>query len=437
MRITALCVLSLALVAGANLNAQDITGDWQGTLHRDTSNFRSINRTSRTDDGAWTISLLLLDQRGFMNPVTASAVSFRDSVLKATFDDVGGVFDAKLSADGNTLHGTWTQRGSTLPFDYHRVTKETEWKDPSPHTVRFVPVDRNVKLEVLDWGGTGRPLVLLAGLGNDAHIFDTFAPKLTPAYHVYGVTRRGFAFSSRPATGYTADRLGDDVVAVIDSLSLKRPVLIGHSIAGEELSSIGSRYPAKVAGLVYLDAGYPYAFYDSTHGNLNIETSDLKAKLDRLWTVAAQGPEEAKRLIHEMLDTDIPAFEKSLRQFEKNLPSSSQSPAPAQPPMTAQMVVSMAIMQGEQKYTNIRPPVLAIFASPHRAPPGMASDSARRAWVHEDSVAIRQIAGAFERGIPSARVVHVPNADHYVFMSNEADVLRETRAFIEGLPREK
>jgi len=41
-------------------------------------------------------------------------------------------------------------------------------------------VDDNVKLEVLDWGGTGRPLVLLAGLGNTAHVFDDFAPKLTP-----------------------------------------------------------------------------------------------------------------------------------------------------------------------------------------------------------------------------------------------------------------
>ena len=39
------------------------------------------------------------------------------------------------------------------------------WKDPSPHKVSLVTVDRDVRLEVLDWGGPGRPLVLLAGLG--------------------------------------------------------------------------------------------------------------------------------------------------------------------------------------------------------------------------------------------------------------------------------
>ena len=61
-----------------------------------------------------------------------------------------------------------------------------------PPAVQFVEVEPNVKVEVLDWGGTGRPLVLLAGMGNDAHVFDPFASELSSAFHVYGVTRRGF-----------------------------------------------------------------------------------------------------------------------------------------------------------------------------------------------------------------------------------------------------
>jgi len=88
------------------------------------------------------------------------------------------------------------------------------WHDPSPHTVQFVAVDDNVKLEVLDWGGSGRNLVLLTGQGNTAHVFDDFAPKLTSEYHVYGITRRGYGSSSAPASGYSADRLADDVLAV-------------------------------------------------------------------------------------------------------------------------------------------------------------------------------------------------------------------------------
>jgi pimeloyl-ACP methyl ester carboxylesterase len=104
------------------------------------------------------------------------------------------------------------------------------WHDPSPHTIHFVTVDENVKLEVLDWGGSGRPLVLLEGEGGTAHVFDDFAPKLASEYHVYAITRRGYGASSHPSTGYMADRLGDDVLAVLDALKVERPVLVGHSI---------------------------------------------------------------------------------------------------------------------------------------------------------------------------------------------------------------
>lgn len=134
------------------------------------------------------------------------------------------------------------------------------WRDPSPHQIQFVTVDENVRLEVLDWGGSGRALVLLSGLGGTAHVLDEFAPKLSSSYHVYGITRRGFGASSVPVSGYDADRLGDDVLAVFTALKLSRPLLAGLSFGGEELSSVGSRYPDRVAGLIYLDAAYPYAF---------------------------------------------------------------------------------------------------------------------------------------------------------------------------------
>jgi hypothetical protein len=90
--------------------------------------------------------------------------------------------------------------------------------DTTPHSARFVTGEDNVKLEVLDWGGSGRPLTLLHGGNSTAHEFDQFAPKLSGSYHVYGITRRECGASSAPAAtdaNYSADRRGDDVLAVI------------------------------------------------------------------------------------------------------------------------------------------------------------------------------------------------------------------------------
>jgi pimeloyl-ACP methyl ester carboxylesterase len=300
--------------------------------------------------------------------------------------------------------------------------------------VQFVTVDDNVKLEVLDWEGAGRPMVLLAGLGNTAHTFDKFAPKLSATYHVYGITRRGFGASSAPvpANGnYSADRLGDDVLAVLDALKLNHPILSGHSIAGEELSSIGSRHPERVAGLIYLDAAYSYAYYDRSRGDLSIDSIELNHKLEQLVQGNASDP---TALIQDLLQSGLPALQKDLQERLKDMAAMAKAAATAgaTPPMPA---IAQAILDGEQKYTDIHVPVLAIFAVPHLLRPAVASDPAERAAREaRDTVTTGAQANAFEKGIPSARVVRLPHAAHRVFESNEADVLREMNAFIASLP---
>jgi pimeloyl-ACP methyl ester carboxylesterase len=91
-------------------------------------------------------------------------------------------------------------------------------------------------------------------LGNTAHGFDGFADRLSTEYHVYAITRRGSGASSHPSDGYTDERLARDILQVLDSLQIVAPVLAGSSIAGNELTAIGSRHSNRVAGLVYLDA---------------------------------------------------------------------------------------------------------------------------------------------------------------------------------------
>ena len=274
--------------------------------------------------------------------------------------------------------------------------------DSSPHTVQFVTVAKDVKLEVLDWGGSGRPLIFLAGMGNTAHVFDNFAPQFSPKYHVYGITRRGFGGSSHPGprvANYSATRLGDDVLAVIDSLKLDRPMLAGHSFAGEELSSVGSRHPEKVAGLVYLDAGYAFAYYDRAHGDLWLDMIDLRKKIDAL----ESGVGDRKQLWQD-ISIDVSHLPKPLGELTAQIASMPALPTPDP--------IGRAIQFGWEKHTHIDVPILAIFVAP----------------AVSDTRVTDQI-NAFEAGVPSAHVVRLQNATHYLFNSNQADVLREMNAF--------
>jgi pimeloyl-ACP methyl ester carboxylesterase len=205
----------------------------------------------------------------------ADSITVQDSTIRFEVGMIGLSYEGKLSSDGNSITGTWIQ-GARTPFTFQKATKATAWSiaaDPTPHKVRFVTVEPGVKLEVLDWGGSGRPLVFLAGLGDTAHVYDHVAPQFTGKFHVYGITRRGFGESSYPtpnSENYSANRLGDDVLAVMAALNLQKPVLVGHSIGGEELSSIGSRHPEKVSGLIYLDPGYS-ALYTPGLGDTQLD----------------------------------------------------------------------------------------------------------------------------------------------------------------------
>jgi non-heme chloroperoxidase len=302
--------------------------------------------------------------------------------------------------------------------------QESQWHDPSPHRVLSVAVAPDVKLEVLDWSGAGPAVVLLAGLGNTAHIFDNFAPKLARTYHVYGITRRGYGASSAPPSGYTTDRLALDDLAVIESLKIQRPIVVGHSIAGEEMTVLGTQFPTRVAGLVYLEAAYD-------------RTSASSAKWNTLFARASPsspGPEDEKsysafRAWHvRTMGIDPP--EADLRASSVPSPMSPIG-APRTPPS-----VSAAILSGLTKpdYAGIRVPALAIYAVPRSEEDvpgfGTASESVMRDLFQVMKEEERTNSAAFRSAVRKARVIEIPGAKHYLFLSNEEDVLRAIRAFV-------
>jgi len=310
--------------------------------------------------------------------------------------------------------------------------QSTSWRDPSPHTFQFITVDKNVRLEVLDWGGSGRPVVLLAGGGNTAHVFDGFAPKLTAEYHVYGITRRGFGASGLSSPNDGVDQLRDDVLAVIETLKINKPVLVGHSIAGAELSSIGISHPDRVAGLVYLEAGYPYAFYKG----------DGPTMMDFQGIRGPQAPDPG--------DSDLASFS-ALQNWDEKVYGvrtpeaelrqtwiSTSDGRPAKPRDSPGSQILMTIIKETKRRTDIRVPALVIFALPH-VPENWITEStdsavrkAASAYFTTLNALTEKQAKAFAGALPTAHVINLRGA-HYIFLSNEGDVLRAMRAFLTSM----
>jgi pimeloyl-ACP methyl ester carboxylesterase len=304
------------------------------------------------------------------------------------------------------------------------------WTDPSPHRVLRVSVAPQVQLEVLDWGGSGEPLVFLAGGGNTAHIYDSFAPRFAGRFHVLGITRRGFGASSHPSSGYDTTTLVHDIVSVLDTLGIAQASFVGHSFGGSELNYLAAHYPRRVHRLVYLDSAYDaYALFKSPEwksGQLYGLPQPPTPVYDddtgsvwtwTLWAERISGPSYPEAEVRALLEFDSQdrfvastSIDSWLKRFEQG---------------TEQVDL-----------TQIRAPALAITAAPGSAeglcPWWHNLDPTSRARCQKRFVAVDRVLtrlySDFQAKVPNARAVTIPGARHYVFLTDPGEV---THAMLE------
>jgi len=75
-------------------------------------------------------------------------------------------------------------------------------------------------------------------------------------------------------------------------------------------------------------------------------------------------------------------------------------------------------------------PVLAILAEPRQC--GRNCD---KPFMQKILAADTARSAHFEKESRNAHVIRIANASHYIYRSNEADVIREMNAFMDALPR--
>jgi pimeloyl-ACP methyl ester carboxylesterase len=306
-------------------------------------------------------------------------------------------------------------------------------RDTTPHKVTFVEVEPGVRLEVVDWGGAHKPytMVLLTGLGDNAHVYDQFAFQFTDYFQVIGITSRGFLPSSQPEKGYDVDTRARDDIAVLDALGISEATFAGHSLSGSELSKIGEVYKNRVDKLVYLDAAdLAECFFPSRPEPPGPESLFTSATLKSLWTYQAA----SARFV--ALRKPDPAVCKGV-QFDAN---------GAIIDSTTPDWVTTKLLQGiagsanpPVNWANIDAPRLGIFALftiEARQPWYWYLNSAEQAEFDEAWRPIvawhRDTIRKFADNNPIPLLI-LPGAPHYVYINHETEVVREMRKFL-GLP---
>jgi len=209
---------------------------------------------------------------------------------------------------------------------------------------------------------------------------------------------------------------------VNDQLGLVRPVLVGHSVAGQELTEIGQRHPDKISGLIYLDAANAQAFYGPRSDVLYPIAGEVRADLARL--ISAQ-PSEARRLIAK-LRAELPRLERGLNWFEAAIEG---APDDTSAKATTGRALQDAVVRGARVHGAVNATILSIVADPPACEPNCGT-SASQTYARETAAQTDDFTAAH----PSAVVVRLPHADHFVWESNPDEVEASMRAFLKTLP---
>lgn len=125
---------------------------------------------------------------------------------------------------------------------------------------QFVPVAPDVDLRVLihrSADPSATPFLLVHGLASNARLWDGTAEALAAAGHtVAAVDLRGHGRSSKPDHGYDFATITADLVALIESLQLHRPVVAGQSWGGNVVVELAATRPDQLRGAVAVDGGF-------------------------------------------------------------------------------------------------------------------------------------------------------------------------------------
>jgi pimeloyl-ACP methyl ester carboxylesterase len=120
---------------------------------------------------------------------------------------------------------------------------------------RFVDVN-GLRIHYVDWGGNGKPFVMVHGLDRVARTFDHLAVRFSPGYRVIAIDMRGHGDSGWDPMGrYLVEDHVGDLEGVVQQLGLRDLTLWGNSTGGRVVQVFAGKHPDLVSRVISEDVG--------------------------------------------------------------------------------------------------------------------------------------------------------------------------------------
>ena len=281
-----------------------------------------------------------------------------------------------------------------------------------------VPGADGLSIHLLEWSHEGVALLLLHGFGNEAHIWDDFAPVVAPYYRTIAMDLRGHGDSAHDSQRrYDYQSHVRDLEAITAELGIDRLVLVGHSLGGRISALFAARHPRRMAGLVLVDAGPEL----DARGVSRIST-DVERSVDLSFASLA----ECENALAHAYPAAQPAALARMARHEMRKREDGRYERKTDPAFHAArgQLTAAAAEALEKKTTQELWDALAGIPCPALVVRGAASD------VLDPDTAERMA----EEVLPNARLALVPRAGHSVMTDNPEGFSEAVSSFALGDP---
>lgn len=181
-------------------------------------------------------------------------------------------------------------------------------------------VVNDVKLHYFRTGGDKPPVILAHGITDNGLCWTRLAKAMETEFDLLLVDARGHGLSDKPEQGYSAHVQADDLAQFIQTLGLKQPAIIGHSMGGVVAGVLADTYPDLIGRLILEDPAWYPRDEDITQEEIIEEAHQSAIAITKRKTKSIEEIKAQARQDHPLWDSEeFPPFAQAKLQVSPNV----------------------------------------------------------------------------------------------------------------------